>query len=106
MALCAKGLVYNKFDTFTAATVDKTEIKDSAVYVTLRNVGDGLVVNGNKLCGFAVCGDDGVYIEAEAEIVSDNTVKVWNENIANPVSVSYAYGMGNGRASLVCAYEG
>ncbi len=106
MALCAKGLVYGKFDTFTAATVDKTEIKDSAVYVTLRNVGDGLVVNGNKLCGFAVCGDDGVYIEAEAEIVSDNTVKVWNENIANPVSVSYAYGMGNGRSNLACAYEG
>ncbi|MBR3836211.1 MAG: hypothetical protein IKJ69_05445 [Clostridia bacterium] len=106
MALCAKGLVYDKFDTFTAATVDNTEIKDSSVYVTLKNVGEGLAVNGDRLYGFAICGNDGIYLEAEAEIVSFNTVKVWNESITKPVSVSYAYGMGNGRANLVCRYKG
>ncbi|MBR6531882.1 MAG: hypothetical protein IKT61_05215 [Clostridia bacterium] len=106
MALCAKGMVYGKFDTFTGATVDKTEIRDGAAYVTLKNVGDGLVVNGSKLYGFAVCGQDGVYIEAEAQLVSADTVRVWNENVANPVSVSYAYCMGNGRANLACKYEG
>ncbi len=106
MALCAKGMVYGKYDSFTGATVQSSEVKDGAVFVTLKNVGDSLVINGKKAYGFAVCGADGVYIEAEAEIVSENTIKVWNENIENPVSVSYAYGMGNGRANLACAYEG
>ncbi len=105
MALCAKGMVYGKFDTFTAATVDNVEIVDSEVFVTLKNVGDGLVVNGDKLYGFAICGEDGIYLDAEAKIVSDNTVKVWNDNIKNPASVSYAYCMGNGRANLACAYK-
>lgn len=106
MALCAKGMVYNKYNSFTGATVKSTEIRDGSVYVTLKDVGDGLAVNGSKLHGFAVCGADGVYVSAEAEIVSDDTVKVWNKNIENPVSVTYAYGMGNGRANLVCNYEG
>ncbi|MBQ5592321.1 MAG: hypothetical protein IIU80_05195 [Clostridia bacterium] len=105
MALCAKGMVYGKYESFTGATVQSTEVKDGAVFVTLKNVGDGLVINGKKAYGFAVCGADGVYIGAEAEIVSENTIKVWNKNIENPVSVSYAYGMGNGRANLACSYE-
>lgn len=106
MALCAKGMVYGKYDSFTGATVQSTEIRDGAVFVTLKNVGDGLVLNGKKAYGFAVCGADGVYVEAEAEIVSANTIKVWNDSIKNPVSASYAYGMGNGRANLACLYEG
>lgn len=106
MALCAKGLVYDRFDSYTGATVKETRIEDGNVYVTLRDVGDGLVADSDKLYGFAVCGTDGVYIEAEAEIISKDTVRVWNDDIENPVSVSYAYGMGNSRANLACAYEG
>lgn len=106
MALCAKGLVYDKFESHTGATVEDTQVVDGSVYVKFRDVGDGLTVNGNRLYGFAVCAADGVYLEAEAEIVSEDTVRVWNENIINPVSVSYAYCMGNGRANLACAYKG
>lgn len=106
MALCAKGMVYGKFDTYTSATVKSTEVKDGSLYVKFKNVGDGLVSVGGKLQGFAVCGADGIYLEAQAEIVSADTVKVWNDSIKNPVSVSYAYCMGNGRSNLACAYEG
>ncbi len=106
MALCAKGMVYDKFDTYTSATVKSTEVKDGSLYITLQNVGDGLVCTGDILQGFAVCGADGIYLEAKAEIVSTDTVKVWNESIKNPVSATYAYCMGNGRANLACAYEG
>ncbi len=106
MALCAKGMIYGKFDSYTSATVKETAVKDGSVYVTFRNVGDGLVVKGDKLYGFAVCGAEGIYIEAEAEIVSKDTVRVWNSSIADPVAVTYAYCMGNGRANLACAYEG
>lgn len=106
MALAAKGLVYDKYDSYTAATVKEVKIEDGCVYVTLKNVGDGLIQIGEKLYGFAVCGADGVYIEADAEIISSDTVKVWNENIETPCSVTYAYCMGNGRSNLYASYNG
>ena len=104
MALCAKGMVYGRYESFTGATVKSTEIRDGAIYVTLKNVGDGLVINGDALNGFAICGDDGIYVRATAEIISSDTVRVYNKDISNPVSVSYAYGMGNGTANLCCRY--
>ena len=106
MALCAKGMVYDKFDSHTSATVKSTEIKDASIYVKFSNVGDGLVCTGDKLLGFAVCGADGIYLEADAEIVSADTVRVWNDSVGNPVAATYAYCMGNGRANLACAYDG
>lgn len=106
MALCAKGMVYDKFETYTAATVSSVEAKDDSLYITFKNVGDGLVAMGDELLGFAVCGADGIYLEAEAEIVSPDTVRVWNETIENPVSATYAYCMGNGRSNLAASYEG
>lgn len=106
MALCAKGMVYGKFDTYTSATVKETLIKDGSIYVTFKDVGNGLVVTGDELNGFAVCGADGIYVQAQAEIVSADTVKIWNEEVKNPVSATYAYCMGNGRSNLACAYDG
>lgn len=106
MALCAKGMVYGKFDTHTSATVKSTEVKDGSLYVKLSNVGDGLVSMGDSLLGFAVCGADGIYLEANAEIVSKDTVKVWNDTIENPVSATYAYCMGNGRSNLATSFKG
>ena len=104
MALCAKGMAYGRYESFTGATVKSTDIRDGAIYVTLKNVGDGLAVNGDTLRGFAICGGDGIYVEAKAEIASEDTVKVWNDAIENPYSVSYAYGMGNATANLFCLY--
>lgn len=106
MALAAKGLVYDKYDSYTAATVKETKVEDGCVYITFKNVGDGLVKIGEKLYGFAVCGADGVYAEANAEIISDDTVKVWNGNVKTPCSVTYAYCMGNGRSNLYASYSG
>ena len=103
MALAAKGLVYGGDGDYTAATVEKTEIRDGAVYVTFKNTGGSLVCAGNELYGFAVCGADGVYAQANAEIVSADTVKVWSVDVANPVSASYAYCVSNMRSNLLAA---
>ncbi|MBP3442531.1 MAG: hypothetical protein J6L62_07000 [Clostridia bacterium] len=106
MALCAKGMVYGKFETHTSATVESTESESGSLYIKFKNVGDGLVQTGDKLYGFAVCGADGIYLEAKAEITSTDTVRVWNDRIENPVSATYAYCMGNGRSNLAASYEG
>ncbi len=100
MAFAAKGLVYGKYDDCTAATVENAEMKDSSIYITLTNVGDGIAANGNTLHGFAICGKDGVYVQANAEIIDGKTVKVWSESVPNPCSASYAYCVNNQRANL------
>ncbi len=106
MAFATQGLAYNQHSSYSAATVKSTEIKNSSLYITLENTGDGLKANGNVLNGFAVCGDDGIYVQANAEIVSPDTVKVWNDDVKNPVSASYAYYTNNGNANLYATKNG
>ncbi|MBQ8784028.1 MAG: hypothetical protein IJZ57_09715 [Clostridia bacterium] len=106
MAFAAQGLVYNQHSSYSAATVKSAEIKNSSLYVTLNNVGDGLKAKGSVLNGFAVCGDDGIYVQANAEIVSSDTVRVWNDDIKSPVSASYAYYTNNGNANLYATKNG
>ncbi len=100
MAFAAMGLVYGEYDDYTAATVINTEIKDGSIYITLGNVGDGIAANGNTLYGFAVCGKEGVYVQANAEIIDGKTVRIWSESVPNPCSASYAYCVNNQRANL------
>lgn len=91
MAYCALGMVYGSRDTYTAAVVKNTEIADGSVYVTLEHTGKGLVCGGARPAGFAVAGADGIYTEAEAEIISPDTVRIYSPYVAEPVSASYAY---------------
>lgn len=105
MAYAAKGLVYGGDKSYTAATPESVRISDSKIYVTLDNVGDGLVSNGT-LKGFAIAGADGVYVQAKAEIINNDTVVIYNEKITEPVSASYAYSLGNMRANLYASENG
>ncbi len=106
MAKAALGMVYGKGETYTAASVASSEIKDSSIYVTLKNTGDGIKADSNYLKGFAICGEDGIYVQAQAEIVSSDTVRIWNDDIVSPVSASYAYCTLNTYSSLYTEVEG
>ncbi|MBE6772253.1 MAG: hypothetical protein E7547_08945 [Ruminococcaceae bacterium] len=106
MAFAANSLVYGGSDSYTAATVKSTEIRDGSVYVTFDNTGDGLMADGVKLYGFAVCGADGIYIQADAEIVSADTVRIWSVNVPKPCSATYAYCISNMRSNLYASSDG
>ena len=54
----------------------------------------------------AVCGADGVYVQANAEIVSADTVKVWSGDVTSPASASYAYCVSNMRSNLYATANG
>lgn len=106
MFYAAMGLVYGKYDTYTAATPSNVEIKDESIYITFKNVGDTLLVDGDKLSGFTICGEDGVYVPAKAEIVSYNTVRVYNSSVREPKSAAYAYTQYNGYVNLFASVGG
>lgn len=105
MATSALGLIYGKTKTYTAPTLKKSEIKDGSVYVSVDNIGDGLTKNGDALIGFAVCGEDGIYIKADAEIINKNTVRIWSDKIKKPVSATYAYYLTNQYCNLYSSDE-
>ena len=106
MAYSAMSLVYGEENACSAALPESCEIKDGCAYVKLKNVGDGLAVKGKSLKGFTVCGDNGIYLPAEAEIVSTDTVKVSNADITEPKSVAYAYCATNFESNLYATENG
>ena len=106
MSYAAMGLVYGKYDTYTAPTPSQVKIENGSVYITFRNVGDSLLVDGNKINGFSVCGSDGIYVSAKAELISYNTVRVHSSSVVSPESVAYAYSQSNGNANLFAGVNG
>ena len=106
MYFAAEGLVYKARKTYTVSTVEEAVVRDSSIYVTFGNIGDGLKVKGDKITGFAICDKSGVYVQAEAEIVNPYTVRIYAENVKNPVSASYAYCPTSIRSNLYASEQG
>ncbi|MCQ2471825.1 MAG: hypothetical protein MJ147_07295 [Clostridia bacterium] len=106
MSACAQGLVYGMNNCHTAATVESTKIDGSDFYVTFKNTGDGLVAGGDYLRGFALCGEGGVYVQANAEIVSENTVRIFCDEVENPVAAAYAFSENNTESNLYSSMNG
>lgn len=101
-AIAAMNLVYDKTKEYTAPVYESMSIDGNKVTVKFAHVGDGLVgINGaTDIHGFAICGEDGIYVNANAKIVSKNEVEVWNDLLLNPVNVTYAFATYNVMSNL------
>ena len=105
MAYAAMGMVYGGYETYTAPTLKNAEIRNGSVYVSFNNIGNGIKLKDDTVYGFAICGNDGVYVQANAEVIGENSVRVWSENVSEPCSASYAYCVSNQRANLYATDE-
>lgn len=101
-AQSALNMVYGGGKVYTAPVYKSAEVKDGAVYVTFDCTGNGLKAIGNSgdIHGFTVAGADGVYVNAKAQIIDKNTVKVWNDRVEDPKNVIYAFDNYNQSANL------
>ncbi len=106
-AVAATNMVYGGEGEYTSPVYESMEIKGDAIYVTIRRVGDGLMtLDGSPdVRGFAIAGADGIYVNAQAEIVDATTVKVWNNRVKNPKNVTYAFDSYN-QGSTLCSSIG
>ncbi len=67
-------------------------IKDGQAIITFDHVSRELFAfNVNTVQGFAIAGEDKKFVWAQAEIVDGKTVKVWSEEVPEPVAVRYAF---------------
>ncbi len=69
------------------------EVIGNKVMLSFDNTVDGLRLSENEsiLRGFAVCDESRVYVPAQARILHGVRVMVWNDDVLDPVGVTYGY---------------
>ena len=88
LALMARAKVYGENIPCEGPFFQTLETSDSAVYITFSN-SDGLHMKGTG--GFEICGADGNFVPAEAEVLKDDRVKVFSSEVSEPSAVHYAW---------------
>jgi sialate O-acetylesterase len=92
LALLAKRLAYGDKKVISAGPVYQSmEIKGNKIIIHFSNTGSGLMAKGNTaLTYFSIAGADKKFMWAKA-MIKDHQVIVWNDAIAHPVAVRYAW---------------
>lgn len=103
LASLAIANVYGGDTQKSPATLEKAEAMGEKLRLTFRNVGTGLRIDG-RAHGLYVAGSDRIYLPAEYEILSENTMDVWCDEISEPVHAAYAMQSLEPRCNL-CAGE-
>ncbi len=101
LALAAQHLAYgdNKV-VYSGPVYDSMRIEGNRIILSFSNIGGGLVSRGGgELKEFCIAGNDRQFEWAHAEIQDDKVV-VWNDKIAHPVAVRYAWADNPAKANL------
>lgn len=101
LARIALGQVYGAGTPAQAPAIRRFYRDGSRVLVQFAPVGEGLRCKDEALYGFTLCGENGIHLEANAEIVGEDTVAVSHPAILHPVGVSYGFSLYNQRANLL-----
>lgn len=93
LARWALGTTYGVTKTgYSGPLFNAAERRDNSLVVSFHHVGDGLKSSdGKTLRHFKVCGEDGVFYPASAEIVGEFTVAVSSPDVREPCHVRYAW---------------
>ncbi len=86
--LSPEGAITHHSPTYTSMTID-----DSRATLQFLHVNGGLsTVDGAEPVGFAIAGDDRIFVNAQAKITDPwGTIEVWSDTVKNPVAVRYAW---------------
>jgi sialate O-acetylesterase len=91
LALAALSNAYGQDIECSGPVFKAKEIQGNTIRLTFDHLGGGLVAKGSeKLEGFAIAGEDGKYVWADAVIEGD-TVVVSSPKVEKPVEVRYAW---------------
>ena len=92
LALLARKLAYgDKKGVHSGPTLESVRRDGNKLVLTFSNTGSGLVALGGKeLNHFAIAGKDKKFVWAKAEIKGREVI-VWNDSVAEPVAVRYAW---------------
>ncbi|WEK53677.1 MAG: sialate O-acetylesterase [Candidatus Cohnella colombiensis] len=89
LALVALHNVYGHNVISSGPIVQDVRVKESRVELQFTHA-EGLSAREGELVGFELAGENGQYVVATA-VAHDNIVEVWNEQVAVPKAVRYAW---------------
>jgi len=68
------------------------EVKDNAIILTFDHIDEGLYsFDTTEVLGVTIAGEDMQFVNAKAEIIAKDQLKVWSDEIESPVAVRYAW---------------
>lgn len=90
LALLAMDRIYGKNIQGVSPIYSGKEIKDDKIILHFDHAEVGLICKGESLKGFEICGNDHVFVKADA-VIKGKTVEVSAEGLSNPVAVRYGW---------------
>jgi sialate O-acetylesterase len=92
LSLAAQKVAYHQNNVVYSGPVYRSmQIRGKKIVISFDHIGGGLTTaKGQPLTGFSIAGADGKFMWAKAGI-ENNKVIVWNDQIAEPVAVRYAW---------------
>lgn len=99
LALWALNQVYGENSVCSGPIYDRSAVEGNKIRIYFKYTGSGLAVKGSKPESFEICGKDGIFYPAQAEIEND-TVIVYSKKVARPEGVRYAWAGNPEKANL------
>ena len=92
LALAARRTAYGEYNVVAMGPIyDHMEIRENQLVLSFTSTGTGLMSkNGNKLHGFEIAGEDGVFCDADAYL-ENNQVIVSCGKVGKPAAARYAW---------------
>jgi sialate O-acetylesterase len=92
LELAAEKLVYgDKWVIPSGPLYESMHVSGNEIHVHFSDIGEGLIAKGGgELKYFAIAGEDKKFVWAKARIAGDKVI-VWNDQVAHPVAVRYAW---------------
>ncbi|HUC86120.1 MAG TPA: sialate O-acetylesterase [Candidatus Acidoferrales bacterium] len=91
LAIAARGIAYHQPIEYSGPVLKEVRIDDEQIVLTFDHVDGGLESQGAHLLGFAIAGDDGKFVWADADIKGLNQVLVYSSLVRHPVAVRYGW---------------
>ncbi|HEY3418366.1 MAG TPA: sialate O-acetylesterase [Armatimonadota bacterium] len=90
LGLAARAIAYQQKVVFSGPVFKSMKVEDGKAVLSFKYTDKGLVVKGEMLKSFAICGADHKYVWAQAKIEGKKVI-VWSDDIKEPVAVRYAW---------------
>jgi sialate O-acetylesterase len=90
LALAARAIAYAQPIEYSGPLYKSAQINGNSMTISFDHTGTGLLAQDGPLKGFAIAGEDKVFVPAQAEIKGE-TVVVTAPQVTNPVAVRYGW---------------
>ena len=90
LALAARGIAYTEKIEYSGPLFRSMKVKGERAALSFDHADGGLEARDGQLTGFAICGPDGRFLWAKAEIDADK-ILVSSPEVPQPVAVRYGW---------------